>query len=175
MNGFYNRRVPSLYNRKTNRIREAKSYEKIIGFGSTWQEVEMAYGKPLKTGKDGTGFKEYFYDGIIFRDWIGKGAPPPEIIKKWISAEVQAVVVTGNITSDAGAKIGMTKDELHKTLKSKYARKSKYPKDDLFESRGQSIDIFEVIIGFSMQETLPHNLFCTFKDDKLIQYSVSPH
>ena len=22
---------------------------------------------------------------------------------------------------------------------------------------------------------LPHNLFCTFKDDKLIQYSVSPH
>ena len=147
----------------------------IVGVGSTWQEVEMAYGKPIKTSKDGTGFKEYFYDGITFRDWIGKGAPPPEIIKKWVSTEVQAVTVTGNITSDAGAKIGMTKDELYKTLKAKYVRKSKYPEGDPFVSQGKSIDPFEVVLNYSMQDTQPYNLYCYFKDGKLVRYNVAPH
>ena len=149
----------------------------VVGVGSTWQEIEMVYGKPLKTGKDGTGFKEYFYDGLTFSDWIGKGAPPPEIIKKWVSTKVQALTVTSdNYVSDAGVKIGMTKDEFYKTLRSKYVKKNKWQKEELYVSQGKGgAETFDVVMGFSMQDTLPYNLFPNFKDGKLVRYSVSPH
>lgn len=148
----------------------------IVGVGSTWQEVEMVYGKPLKTGKEGTGSKDYFYDGISFSDWIGKGAPPPEVIKKWVSTGVQAVEVTGNIISDAGVKIGMTKDEFLKTLRSKYVKKKKHQKEELSVHQGTTYKATIDIVGqFSMQDTQPYNIFCFFKDDKLVRYLVSPH
>ena len=49
----------------------------IVGVGSTWQEVELVYGKPKDDGKERRGSKEYAYDGITFEDWIGGGAYPP--------------------------------------------------------------------------------------------------
>ena len=150
----------------------------IVGVGSTWQEVELVYGTPKGNGKEDKGFREYAYDGIVFDDWIGGGAYPPNHprLLNWRSTRVQAVRVTGkDVISDAGVRIGMTKDEVHKALKAKYVRKSEYPKGDPFDSRGQKLDTFEVIIGYSMQDTLPMNLFCTFKDGKLTNYSIAPH
>ena len=49
----------------------------IVGVGSTWQEVEMVYGKPVNVQKPNRGFREYKYDGIEFEDHIGGGAYPP--------------------------------------------------------------------------------------------------
>ena len=98
----------------------------IVGVGSTWQEVELVYGTPKGNGKEDKGFREYAYDGIVFDDWIGGGAYPPNHprLLNWRSTRVQAVRVTGkDVISDAGVRIGMTKDEVHKALKAKYVRK----------------------------------------------------
>ena len=153
----------------------------VVGVGSSWQEVEMVYGKPQNEGKESKGFKDYKYDGIAFRDWIGGGAYPanhPRLVN-WKSTKVQSVVVTGNnITSDAGVKIGMTRDEVLKTLKEKYVKKEARQKEELYLSKGYapySKDYFDVILMYSMKDTLPYNIFPSYKEGKLVSYGISPH
>ena len=143
----------------------------IVGVGSTWQEIEMVYGQPKTKKSD----YDYEYEGLAFRDWYSKGVPPKGY--KFVSNGPQAVMVTGNkYMSDAGVKIGMTKDEFYKALKSKYVKKNKYQKEELSVGHGTTYKAtFDVAMGYSMQDTLPYNLFCFFENDKLVRYSVSPH
>ena len=125
------------------------------------------------------GSKAYEYDGIVFEDHIGGGVPPKEVIMKWKSKGVQSVFLTGrNITSDAGVKIGMPRDEVIKVLKSKYVKKFDRQKDELFTGSGfdpATKNISDVIVAFSMQETLPYNMFIDYKDGKLSRYIIAPH
>lgn len=149
----------------------------IVGVGSTWPEVEMVYGKPVSTGKQSLGSKEYDYKGIKFEDWIGGGVPPLEVRKKWVSREVGCVTVTAkNITSDAGIRLGMTYDEAYKVLKSKYVNKTYNAKRDTmrFDRYGKD-DNTDVTVQFAMKETGPYLLFLSFKKDKLIRYAVAPN
>ena len=150
----------------------------IVGVGSTWQEVELVYGKPKDDGKDHKGSKEYAYNGIVFEDWIGGGAylPNDPRLLNWRSIQVQAVVVTGkDFISDAGIKIGMTKDEVFKALQTKYVKKFPSQKDSLYVGKGFSLGEFDIIVQYSMQDTLPYNIFPFFKDGKLERYIVAPH
>ena len=147
-----------------------------VGVGNTWQEVEMVYGKPVSTGKKLLGAKEYKYGGVKFEDWIGGGVPPLNILKKWVSKTVQCVTLTGSgITSDAGVKIGMPRDEAYKVLKAKYVKKNEYLKDnELKIERAEKDDGIDAVIQFAMQDTEPFNLFLTFKNGKLVRYAVAP-
>ena len=146
----------------------------IVGCGSTWQEVEMVYGKPLNAGENHPGAMAYKYNGIIFQDWMGGGVPPLEARKKWKSSSVEVVNVTGNnITSDAGVKLGMTQEEVQKALKAKYVKKSVYPKNGFeFEKTINSLSKNEYygVMHYSMKDTEP--VFYTgyeFQDGKLIK------
>ena len=143
----------------------------IVGVGSTWQEIEMVYGQPKTKKSD----YNYNYDGLLFTDWYSKGVPPKGY--KFVSYSPQAVMVTSDkYVSDAGIKIGMTKDEFFKALKAKYVKKKKHQKEELFVHQGTTYKATIDIVGqFSMQDTQPYNIFCFFKDDKLVRYLVSPH
>jgi hypothetical protein len=147
----------------------------IVGVGSTWQEVEMVYGNPVDTGKAFLGSKEYNYKGMQFEDHIGGGVPPLEVRKKWVSWSVQSVSVTDSrITSDAGIRIGMTRDEVNKILKSKYVNKTNNPgrnelKIDRFNKNYEN----DSISRFAMKDTEPYNMFLEYKKGKLIRYSVA--
>ena len=147
----------------------------IVGVGSTWQEVEMVYGKPVNTGKGFIGSKEYNYKGLRFEDHIGGGVPPLEVRKKWVSWTVQSVAVTNRgITSDAGIRIGMTRDEVHKILRSKYVNKTNNPARNVLKiDRFDKNDEFDSISRFAMQDTEPYNMFLKFKNGILIQYFVA--
>ena len=149
----------------------------IVGVGSTWPEVEMVYGKPVSTGKQFIGSKEYDYKGIKFEDWIGGGVPPLEVRKKWVSRTVGCVTVTDkNITSDAGIRLGMTYDEAYNILKSKYVNKTYNPKRDTmrFDKYGKGDDT-NVTVQFAMKETWPYLMFLDFKKGKLVRYAVAPN
>ena len=149
----------------------------IVGVGSTWEEVEMLYGKPVSTGKQFIGSKEYDYKGIKFEDWIGGGVPPLEVRKKWVSRTVGCVTVTDkNITSDAGVRLGMTYDEVYNILKSKYVNKTHNANRDTmqFDKYGKGDDI-NVTVQFAMKETWPYLMFLDFKKGKLIRYAVAPN
>lgn len=149
----------------------------IVGVGSTWQEVEMVYGKPVSTGKKLLGSKEYKYGGLKFEDWIGGGVPPLNMLKKWVSKTVQCVTLTGsNVTSDAGIRIGMTRDEVNKILKSKYVNKTNKPernelKIDRFNKNNES----DSVSRFAMKDTGPYNMFLDYKNGKLVRYIVAPN
>ena len=149
----------------------------IVGVGSTWQEVEMVYGKPAGTGKKLLGSKEYKYGGLKFGDHIGGGVPALAILKKWVSRTVQSVSVTDRgITSDAGIRIGMTRDEVHKILRSKYVNKTGNPaKNELKIDRFNKNDEFDSINRFAMKDTGPYNMFLEIKNGILIQYFVAPN
>ena len=149
----------------------------IVGVGSTWQEVEMVYGKPAGTGKKLLGSKEYKYGGLKFGDHIGGGVPALNILKKWVSRTVQSVSVTDRgITSDAGIQIGMTRDEVHKILRSKYVNKTGNPsRNELKIDRFNKKDEFDSISRFAMKDTGPYNMFLEFKNGILIQYFVAPN
>ena len=149
----------------------------IVGVGSTWEEVEMVYGKPVSTGKQSLGSKEYDYKGIKFEDWIGGGVPPLEVRKKWVSRTVGCVTVTAqDITSDAGIRLGMTYDAAYKVLKSKYVNKTYNAKRDTmrFDRYGKG-DSTDVTVQFAMKETGPYLMFLSFKKDRLIRYAVAPN
>ena len=149
----------------------------IVGVGSTWPEVEMVYGKPVSTGKQSIGSKEYDYKGIKFEDWIGGGVPPLEVRKKWVSRTVGCVTVTAqDITSDAGIRLGMTYDEAYKILKSKYVNKTYNAKRDTmrFDRYGKG-DSTDVTVQFAMKETGPYPMFLSYKKDKLTRYAVAPN
>ena len=136
----------------------------IVGVGSTWQEIEMVYGQPKKKSD-----YHYDYEGLFFEDWYEKGVPPKGY--KFVSYKPLAMRVTSDkYVSDAGVKIGMTKDEFYKTLRSKYVKKNKYMKEDYMKTEKDF-----VVYSFAMQDTQPNNLFCEFKDGKLVRYSVAPH
>ena len=147
----------------------------IVGIGSTWQEVEMVYGKPADTGKVFLGSKEYNYKGMQFEDHIGGGVPPLEVRKKWVSRSVQSVSVTDSrITSDAGIRIGMTRDEVNKILKSKYVNKTNNPgRNELKIDRFNKNDETDSISRFAMKDTAPYNMFLEYKKGKLVRYSVA--
>lgn len=145
----------------------------IVGVGSTWQEIEMVYGKP-KLYKDRARV-EYKYDGLVFKDWAGKGVPPEGY--EINSSGPQFLGVTSDkYTTDAGVKVGMTYDELFKILKSKYVKKDSSQDDEphtdrVWKKGGQVGD--GVIISYSTKETLPYNLSYFFKDGKLVEYVIS--
>ena len=149
----------------------------IVGVGSTWPEVEMVYGKPVSTGKQPLGSKEYDYKGIKFEDWIGGGVPPLEVRKKWVSRTVSCVIVADKkITSDAGVRIGMTRDEVYKILKSKYVNKTYVPKRNTMQvDRAKKDDGIDTVVQFAMKETGPNLMFLEYKKGKLIQYAVAPN
>ena len=93
----------------------------IVGVGSTWQEVEMVYGQPKTKKSD----YDYEYEGLVFIDFYSKGVPPKGY--KFVSNGPRTIYLTSDkYVSDAGIKIGMTKDEFYKTLRSKYVKKSKF-------------------------------------------------
>ena len=149
----------------------------IVGVGSTWEEVEMVYGKPVSTGKESPGSKEYDYNGIKFEDWIGGGVPPLEVRKKWVSKTVGCVTVTdNNITSDAGVRLGMTYTEVYNILKSKYVNKTYNAKRDTmrFDQYEKGDDI-NVTVQFAMKETWTYLMFLDFKKGKLVRYAVAPN
>ena len=143
----------------------------IVGVGSTWQEIEMVYGQPKTKKSD----YDYEYEGLAFRDWYSKGVPPKGY--KFVSNGPQSVMVTSKkYLSDAGVKIGMTKDEFYKALKSKYVKKDKYQKEVLSVGHGTTYkETFDGVMGYSMQDTKPYNLFCFFENDKLVRYTVAPY
>ena len=149
----------------------------IVGVGSTWQEVEMVYGKPVSTGKKLLGSKEYNYKGLQFEDHIGGGVPALAILKKWVSRTVQSVFLNDRgITSDAGIRIGMTRDEVHKILKSKYVNKTNKPernelKIDRFNNNAET----DSISRFAMKDTGPYNMFLDYKNGKLVRYMIAPN
>ena len=150
----------------------------IVGCGSTWQEVEMVYGKPINAGENHPGSMVYKYDGIIFEDWIGGGVLPLEVRKRWKSRNVEVVTVTRNdITSDAGVKFGMTPEEVQKTLKAKYVKKSKYPKNGfefskIIDSRSKNEGYN--VMHYSMKDTEPlFDATFIFEGGKLIKYIES--
>lgn len=149
----------------------------IVGVGSTWQEVEMVYGRPTDNGKKLLGSKEYKYGGLKFEDWIGGGVPPLNILKKWVSKTVQCVTLTGSdVASDAGIKIGMTRDEAYKVLKSKYVNKTNNPaRNEMKIDRSKKEDGFDMVVYFAMKDTEPFHMFLEFKEGKLIRYSVAPN
>ena len=149
----------------------------IVGVGSTWQEVEMVYGQPTDKGKKLLGSKEYKYGGLKFEDWIGGGVPPLNILKKWVSKTVQCVTLTGSdITSDAGIRIGMTRDEAYKVLKSKYVNKTNNPaRNEMKIDRSKKEDGFDMVVYFAMKDTGPFHMFLEFKEGKLTRYSVAPN
>ena len=149
----------------------------IVGVGSTWQEVEMIYGQPTDKGKKLLGSKEYKYGGLKFEDWIGGGVPPLNILKKWVSKTVQCVTLTGSdITSDAGIRIGMTRDEAYKVLKSKYVNKTNNPaRNEMKIDRSKKEDGFDMVVYFAMKDTEPFHMFLEFKEGKLTRYSVAPN
>lgn len=149
----------------------------IVGVGSTWPEVEMVYGKPVSTGKESPGSKEYDYNGIKFEDWIGGGVPPLEVRKKWMSRTVGCVIVTDNsIISDAGVKLGMTYTEVYNILKSKYVNKTYNAKRDTMRfDQYQKGDDINVTVQFAMKETWPYLMFLDFKKGKLVRYAVAPN
>ena len=149
----------------------------IVGVGSTWPEVEMVYGKPVSTGKESPGSKEYDYNGIKFEDWIGGGVPPLEVRKKWVSRTVGCVTVTDNsIISDAGVKLGMTYTEVYNILKSKYVNKTYNAKRDTMRfDQYQKGDDINVTVQFAMKETWPYLMFLDFKKGKLVRYAVAPN
>jgi hypothetical protein len=139
--------------------------------------VEIVYGKPVSTGKQSIGSKEYDYNGIKFDDWIGGGVPSLEVRKKWVSRTVGCVTVTAqDIISDAGIQLGMTYDEAYKTLKSKYVNKTYNAKRDTmrFDRYGKD-DNTDVTVQFAMKETGPYLMFLSFKKDRLIRYAVAPN
>ena len=143
----------------------------VVGVGSTWQEIEMALGEPV------TKRSEYNYDygGLTFKDWHSKGALPAGY--KFVSKGPQAVEVTSErFVSDAGVRIGMSCDEVLRILQSKYVKKENYQKDTLHTGKTSGAGgTGDFIAVFSMQGTLPHNIFCDFRNDRLVRYMVSPH
>ncbi len=153
----------------------------IVGVGSTWQEVEMVYGRPKGNSREHGGFREYIYDGIVFRDWIDGGAymPNDPRLINWRSTEVQAVNVKGKgFTSDAGVKMGMSRDEVLKVLRAKYVKKSQNQKQELDLSKGEapnSTDYFDTVTWYSMQDTAPYHIYLGYKNGKLANYAVAPH
>jgi hypothetical protein len=149
----------------------------IVGVGSTWQEVEMVYGKPTIAGKKLFGSKEYKYEDLKFEDHIGGGVPPLNILKKWTSKTVQSVFLTDRgITSDAGIRIGMTRDEVIKILKSKYVNKTNKPeRNELKIDRFNKNDESDSISRFAMKDTDPYNMFLDYKNGKLVRYVVAPN
>ena len=149
----------------------------IVGVGSTWQEVEMVYGKPVSTGKKLLGSKEYKYEGLKFEDHIGGGVPALAILKKWVSRTVQSVFLTDRgIASDTGIRIGMTRDEVNKILKSKYVNKTNKPeRNELKIDRFNKNDETDSISRFAMKDTGPYNMFLDYKNGKLVRYIVAPN
>lgn len=149
----------------------------IVGVGSTWQEVEMVYGKPVSKGKKLPGSKEYKYEGLKFEDHIGGGVPALAILKKWVSRTVQSVFLTDKgITSDAGIKIGMTRDEVNKVLKSKYINKTGNPARNELKIDGfNKKDELDSISRFAMKDTGPYNMFLEYKNGILVRYMVAPN
>ena len=149
----------------------------IVGVGSTWEEVEMVYGKPVSTGKQFIGSKEYDYNGIKFEDWIGGGVPPLEVRKKWVSRTIGCVTVTDkSITSDAGVRLGMTYDEVYSILKAKYVNKTYNAKRDTMRfDKYEKGDDINVTVQFAMRETWPYLMFLDFKNGKLVRYAVAPN
>lgn len=81
-----------------------------------------------------------------------------------------------NVTSDAGVRIGMTRDEVRAVLQSKYVSKNPRLKSGemKMESDGNP-DGYDALFHFAMQDTEPYNLFFQFKKGKLIRYSVAPN
>ena len=69
----------------------------------------------------------------------------------------------------------MTKDEVFKTLQSKFVKKFPFQKDTMNVGKGYSLREFDIIVQYSMQDTLPYNIFPNFKDGKLERYIVAPH
>ena len=142
----------------------------IVGVGSTWQEVEMVYGQPKTKKSD----YDYEYEGLVFIDFYSKGVPPKGY--KFVSNGPRTIYLTSDkYVSDAGIKIGMTKDEFYKTLRSKYVKKSKFIKEDHMKIANNEKNDDNVVLSFAMQETLPYNLFILFKDGKLVNYTVAPY
>jgi|GEM_PF-5861471 len=146
------------------------------GVGSTWQEVEMAYGKPVKI-VNRPGVKEYRYAGIRFRDWAGGGVPSPEQLKKWKSVSVQAVTLNkDSVISDAGVKTGMSPEEVKSALQAKYVKKYRFQKDPMeWTDIGNGGKYTNMVTNYSMKDTIAYQIFLTFKDGKLTRYTVAPH
>ena len=146
----------------------------IVGVGSTWQEVEMAYGKPSNLQVENKGYKVYKYGGIVFGDHIGGGVPSKAMIMKWKSRSVSTVNATGhNIVSDVGVKIGMSREDVVKALKSKFVKKENNQKNEMYIMDGfnpVTKSYYNIILSYSTQETMPSNIYLEFKDDKLTKF-----
>ena len=149
----------------------------IVGVGSTWEEVEMVYGKPLGAGKPFIGAKEYDYKGLSFKDWIGGGVPPLEVRKKWVSRTVLYASATDKkIVSDAGIRVGMTRDEVYKILKPKYVNKTYNAKRNVMQvDRSKKEDGTDIVVQFAMKETGPNLMFLEFKKGRLVRYTAGPN
>ncbi len=93
----------------------------------------------------------------------------------FLTAPGQFILTSDKYVSDAGIKIGMTKDEFFKTLRSKYVKKSQFIKEDHLKISNNENNDDNVVLSFAMQETLPYNLFMTFKEGKLVNYTVAPY
>lgn len=138
----------------------------------------MVYGKPASIeGKQYSGTKGYDYNGLKFESWIGGGVPPLEVRKRWKSKTVMYVRATAkNITSDAGIRIGMTRDEAYKILKSKYVNKTYVSKRDTMQiDRSGKDDGFDTVVQYAMKETGPYLMFLEFKNGKLVRYVAGPN
>lgn len=146
----------------------------IVGIGSTWQEIEMVHGKPNLKNTDYS--CTYDYDGLIFSAWYTKGVPRKG--EKWTSWGPYSLELTKDkFMSDAGVKIGMTREEVQKTLKANYVQKSKYPKGGItFEKHKDSKIDSDIILHYSMKDTGFVTIStCHYKNGKLVSYGQYPN
>lgn len=146
----------------------------IVGIGSTWQEIEMVYGKPNLKNRDYS--CTYDYDGLVFSAWYMKGVPPKGT--KWSSWGPYSVEVKSNkFTSDSGVRIGMSREEVQKTLKAHYVQKSKYPKGGItFEKHKGPKYESDMILHYSMKDTgFVTITTCQYENGQLVHYGEYPN
>lgn len=145
----------------------------IVGIGSTWQEVEMVYGKPNPKSSD----NDWYYDGLYLWSFVGRGAPKDA--HKFKSDGPMVLELSGDkFKANSGIKIGMPREEVRRILKEKFVPKDEYTTKKGFmlsegsDSRGE----IDHITWYAMEDTAPELItLCIYKDGKLVKYGQYPN
>ena len=139
---------------------------KGVGSGSTWEEVQIVFGKPIESQSD-RGMMRYKYDGLEFYDGSSKGAPLPG--QKWESYGPSIWEMTNPIyVTDGGAQIGMSLRDVSSTLAKNGSFAVNYAANDIM--------CFEYALHNAQgKSTNKYPVFAFITNYKLSRYAVSPH
>lgn len=135
-----------------------------VGEGSTWEEIQIVFGKPKVVDRHPGGI-EYKYDGLVFCAWMGGGKNVDP--NTWKSDRAIYFNITGpNYTSDKGIKLGMTNNEITALL-------SKYGDFRSHLKRGENnIMEYYYVIGKteSGYDSCSNIMNATFESGRLVSY-----